>query len=135
LGDLAARTVVVHERRSALPRDPVIYDHIQPLAGEEINSFVPRSQTLALIDQYLGRRSALTYRRGHDLAADLARVLADRLNYRGDLEAVKNYPMAFLARVYVTFAADREVEPRSLMPRRGAPRRERRLEPALRGSR
>lgn len=111
LGDLAARTVVVHERRARLPRDPVIYDHIQPLETGEINSFVPRSETLALIDQYLGRRSVLTYRRGHELASDLARVLADRLDYRGDLEAVKNYPMAFLARVYVTFAGLRDLEP------------------------
>jgi len=110
LGDLAARTVVVHERRTFLPRDPVIYEKIQPLLAGDINSFVPRSDTLALIDQYLGRRSVLTYRRGHDLALDLAVALAERLDYQGDLDAVKNYPMAFLARVYVTFAAIRDVE-------------------------
>jgi uncharacterized RDD family membrane protein YckC len=110
LGDLAARTVVIHERRTQLPRDPVIYDHIQPLAAEDINAFVPRSDTLALIDQYLGRRSVLTYRRGHDLASDLALALARRLDYRGDLAAVREYPMAFLARVYVTFALRRDEE-------------------------
>jgi uncharacterized RDD family membrane protein YckC len=128
LGDLAARTVVIHERRTKLPRDPVIYDHIQPLAPEDINSFVPRSDTLALIDQYLGRRSVLTYRRGHDLAAELAQVLARKLDYRGDAEAVKQYPMAFLARVYVTFAVRREEEPqksRARSKRSSRPQRER----------
>jgi uncharacterized RDD family membrane protein YckC len=110
LGDLAARTVVVHERRAELPRDPVIYDHIQPLPQEERNSFTPRSDTLALIDQYLARRSVLTYRRGHDLASDLAKALAQRLDYRGDQTVVTEYPMAFLARVYVTFATPVEVE-------------------------
>jgi len=118
LGDLAARTVVIHERRTELPRDPVIYDHIQPLPADEINSFVPRSETLALIDQYLGRRSVLTYRRGHDLAADLAQVLAERLNFRGDLESVKHYPMAFLARVYVTFATNRDIEEKPVVRKR-----------------
>lgn len=125
LGDLAAGTVVVHERRTALPRDPVIYDHIQPLPRESINSFVPRSSTLALIDQFLGRRSVLTYERGHALAADLARTLADRLAYAGDRQAVRAYPMAFLARVYVTFAnlGDAAEEARRTRPARRGRRR------------
>lgn len=104
LGDLAARTVVVHERRSPLPRDPVIYDHILPIPPTERNAIVPRSETLALVDQFLGRRSVLSYQRGHELASRLAQGLADGLDYRGDPSAVVKYPMAFLARVYVTFA-------------------------------
>lgn len=104
LGDLAARTVVVHERRTLLPRDPVIYDHMQPIPPTERNALVPRSETLALVDQFLGRRSVLSYQRGHELASRLARGLAEGLAYRGDLAAVEKYPMAFLARVYVTFA-------------------------------
>jgi len=104
LGDLAARTVVVHERRTKLPRDPVIYDHIEPLSRDEMNGVSLPSDTLALIDQFLGRRSVLTYARGHELAGDLAVVLADRLEFQGDRQHLKRYPMAFLARVYVTFA-------------------------------
>lgn len=104
LGDLAARTVVVHERRTKLARDPVIYDHIEPLARDEMNGVSPPSETLALIDQFLGRRSVLTYARGHELAGALAEVLAERLQYMGDRKQLKRYPMAFLARVYVTFA-------------------------------
>lgn len=122
LGDLAARTVVVHERRTKLPRDPVIYDHIEPLARDEMNGVSLPSDTLALIDQFLGRRSVLTYARGHELAGDLAIVLADRLEFQGDRKQLKRYPMAFLARVYVTFAktpAELEAE-LEMTPRRAA---------------
>lgn len=104
LGDLAARTVVVHERRTTLPRDPAIYAHITRLPPEDRPRVPPRSETLSLIDAFLHRRPVLTYQRGHDLAADLAVSLATHWNYQGDWEQVRNYPMAFLARVYVTFA-------------------------------
>ncbi len=110
LGDLAARTVVIREERPGLPRDPAIYEHIQPLSAGEINALRPRSETLSLIDQYLTRRAVLTYQRGHELASGLAQVLAERLDYQGDRAAVEKYPMAFLARVYVTFATDRRQE-------------------------
>lgn len=111
LGDLAARTVVVHVRRSVLPRDPVIYERIAPLGADEIRSMRLRSETLTLIDQFLGRRSVLTYARGHELAQGLALNLAERLDYRGDRQHVADYPMAFLARVYVTFALDTAARP------------------------
>jgi uncharacterized RDD family membrane protein YckC len=103
LGDLAARTIVVEERHIRLPLDPLILEKIAPLARGEIGSFVPSDQTLALIEQFHGRRSALTYERGHEMALVLARVLADRLRYTGDLRLVEEYPMGFLARVYATF--------------------------------
>jgi uncharacterized RDD family membrane protein YckC len=104
LGDLAARTVVVHERRTTLPRDPAIYEHITRLPAEHRPRVPPRSETLALIDEFLNRRPVLTYQRGHDLASELAVALATSWNYPGDWEQVRKYPMAFLARVYVTFA-------------------------------
>lgn len=109
LGDLAARTMVVHSERWQLPRTPVIYDRIAPLTASEINRFIPRPQTLALIDQFLSRRSALTYQRGHELAGELARLLVRQLDYRGDLATIEKYPMAFLARVYVTFTVAKSV--------------------------
>lgn len=110
LGDLAARTIVIREHVPSLPRDPVIYDHIQPLPSNEINSLRPHSSTLTLIDQFLSRRSVLTYQRGHELAGGLATSLAERLDYQGDRAAVAAYPMAFLARVYVTFTTPRGLE-------------------------
>lgn len=108
LGDLAARTVVVHERRTVLPRDPVIYQHIEKLPSDQINSFPPPASTLAVIDEFLARRKVLTHSRGHQLARELATLIANRLDYRGDRAQVDDFPMAFLARVYVTFAAPRE---------------------------
>lgn len=108
LGDLAARTVVVHESRPVLPRDPVIYQHIEKLPSDQINSFTPPVSTLAVIDEFLARRKVLKHERGHQLARELALQLADRLDYRGDRQAVDEFPMAFLAKVYVTFATTRD---------------------------
>ena len=124
-GDLVARTIVVAEgRREAmtvqtgadeeetivvvksgvpLPQEPIILDRITPLNRSQIGGFVPQPRTLALIELFLGRRYALTYRRGHDMAAVLAQPLAKRLNYEGDKHYLKRYPMAFLASVYATF--------------------------------
>lgn len=123
LGDLAAGTIVIQERRVALPREAVILEKIQPLPHEEINRHVPDERTLSLIDQFLGRRQYLarrqliTHERGHQLAFRLARVLAERLDYAGDRQFVENYPMAFLARVYVTFIHRPEEETGDEPPR------------------
>lgn len=110
LGDLAARTVVIQERRATLPREPVIFEKIEPLPRSDLNSFTPRSRTLSLIDRFLGRRSVLLHERGHALAMPVASALASRLNYATEPEQVRKYPMAFLARVYVTFAAQRDAD-------------------------
>lgn len=111
LGDLAAGSVVISERRVVLPTQPVILERIAPLSREELGStFVPPARTLALIDRFLGRRHVLTHERGHDLALPLARTLAGRIDFRGDPAAVEQYPMAFLARVYVTFTRAPEEE-------------------------
>lgn len=120
LGDLAARTVVIQERRTELPREPVIFDRIEPLNRADLNSYTPRSRTLSLIDRYLGRRSVLLHERGHALAGPLAAALAHRLAYTADPERVRQYPMSFLAQVYVTFATGRSeesVEEEELVPR------------------
>lgn len=103
LGDLVARTIVIEERRVRLPLEPIILEKIQPLPRAEIGGFVPSSRTLALIENFLGRRSALTHRRGHDMAEVLARALATRLDFQSDRKQVERYPMAFLARVFATF--------------------------------
>ncbi len=103
LGDLVARTVVIEERRVSVPREPVILAKIEPLPRTEMGGFVPSSQTLMLIEEFLSRRHVLTYRRGHAMAYVLARALAKRLAFTGDPHLVDRYPMAFLARVYATF--------------------------------
>lgn len=108
LGDLVARTVVIEERRVSVPREPIILEKIEPLPRTDLGGFVPAGQTLALIEQFLGRRHVLTYRRGHAMAYILARALAKKLAYSGDPLLVDRYPMAFLARVYATFYQVRE---------------------------
>ena len=108
LGDLVARTVVIEERRVSVPREPIILEKIEPLPRTELGGYVPSGQTLALIEQFLGRRHVLTYRRGHAMAYILARALAKKLAYAGDPQLVDRYPMAFLARAYATFHQVRE---------------------------
>ncbi len=110
LGDLVARTVVIEERRVTVPREPVILEKIEPLPRNEMGGYVPAGQTLALIEQFLGRRHVLTYRRGHAMAHVLARALSQKLAYSGDPLLVDRYPMAFLARVYATFYQVREAD-------------------------
>ena len=104
LGDLVARTVVIAERPVRLPKEPIILEKIQPLPRAElVGSYVPTGRTLATIEDFLGRRFVLSHDRGHALAGPLAVRLAERLNFQGDPKLVQKYPMAFLARVYVTF--------------------------------
>ncbi|MEX2287363.1 MAG: RDD family protein [Planctomycetaceae bacterium] len=123
LGDLAARTVVIAERVVVLPTEPVILERIQPLSRDELGSYVPPAEMLTAIDHFLGRRYVLSHDRGHEIASLLAKPLARRLNYRGDPNLVTQYPMAFLARVYVTFLRrpdEADVEARELRPRTAA---------------
>lgn len=103
LGDHASGTIVITERKVRLPREPIILEKIERLPSHEINLFVPDEQTLAVIADFLSRRVAVRYERGHEISYPLARELASNLKYSGDPELVKKFPMAFLARVYVTF--------------------------------
>lgn len=104
LGDLIAGTVVVTERSVKLPTEPIILERIQPLPRTDLQgSFTPSERTLSLIEDFLHRRFVLTHDRGHALASVLASRLAERLNFQGEAKLVQQYPMAFLARVYVTF--------------------------------
>ena len=128
LGDIVARTVVIEERRVRVPREPIILEKIEPLPRTDLGGYVPAGQTLALIEEYLGRRYVLTYQRGHALAQVLAQALARKLNVTGDPQLVEKFPMAFLARVYATFHRTREVE--EMEELREEPVRRARREPA-----
>ncbi|VAX38846.1 hypothetical protein MNBD_PLANCTO02-3320 [hydrothermal vent metagenome] len=103
IGDVFARTIVITERRVVLPREPVIIEKIDPIPRDQMNGFVPSRSTLSVIDQFLGRRNVLSIDRGHEIAYPLAMALARKFQFRGDPQQVRRYPMAFLARVYVTF--------------------------------
>lgn len=111
IGDLLGRTVVVCERNVVLPREPVIVERIDPLPRDEISGPPPQARTLSIIDQFLGRRHLVSIPRGHDIARPLARSLAKQLRYSGEPNLVEDYPMAFLARVYVTYLRRDEEEP------------------------
>lgn len=117
LGDLLAHTVVVRERVVRLPREPVILERIEPLPADEVSGVPPSRRTLALIDEFLGRRHLVSIARGHEIARPLARALAHGLRYSGDSRYVDDYAMAFLARVYVTFLR-RDEDETSVDPRR-----------------
>ncbi|MBA4029778.1 MAG: hypothetical protein C0478_02530 [Planctomyces sp.] len=103
LGDIAAHTMVVQVHPVVLPVEPMILDHIAPIPRGESNGFAPSQSQLSTIRQFLGRRSRLTYQRGHQLSAELANVVAERMEFTGDRENVRRFPMAFLARVCATF--------------------------------
>jgi hypothetical protein len=68
-----------------------------------LGRWTPPVSTLALIEEFLERRMVLDYERGHALCRGLAKMLAQRLDYKGPRELVERYPMAFVARVYATF--------------------------------
>ena len=111
LGDLVAGTVVITERSVQLPREPIILEKIQPLPRNEfLSNYVPSEKTLGIVEQFLSRRFVLTHDRGHALASVLASRLAEKLSFEGDTKLVQQYPMAFLARVYVTFLKRTEDE-------------------------
>jgi uncharacterized RDD family membrane protein YckC len=119
VGDLAAGTVVISERHVSLPREPVIIARIQPLERGEINRWRPDARTLSLIDDFLTRRHVLTHERGHAISAELAQSLGRKLEYRGDPFQLRDYPMSFLARVYVTFARRDDDEEIRVVPDEG----------------
>ncbi|MAT14242.1 MAG: hypothetical protein CMJ46_03125 [Planctomyces sp.] len=103
LGDLTAGTIVITERRVQLPREPIILEKIDPIPLAQLNKYKPDEQTLAVIGDFLSRRVAVDYKRGHELSRPLAHELARKFQFRGDPELVRKFPMAFIARVYVTF--------------------------------
>lgn len=133
LGDLVGQTVVIEERRVRVPREPVILEKIKPLPRTELGSYVPSGQTLTLIEEFLGRRHVLTYRRGHAMAYVLAHPLAKKLAFSGDPQLVERYPMAFLAAVYATFYQVHEGDDDESTDGR-EPAAGRRTEPALAGA-
>lgn len=124
IGDLFAGAVVIRTVPAAVPKQPVILEKISPIDRALIAGPRPPRGTLAVVDEYLARRSVLDHDRGHQLALPLALAIARRLKYAGDPDDVRVYPMAFLARVWATYLRpepDGAEDPPTLPPRTSSP--------------
>lgn len=121
LGDLAARTVVVHEKRPELPRPPMILDKIDAIPRDELGSRLPRPATLALIDEFLrGARSSptngATPSPGHSPKPSPARSAT------AAIRSSSNNTRWPFSRVHVTFARQRDADSDNESPARSRPR-------------
>ncbi|MEM9702205.1 MAG: RDD family protein, partial [Planctomycetota bacterium] len=63
VGDLFAGTVVVRTQPARVPKQPVILDKISPIDRSLIAGPKPPRSTLAVVDEYLGRRGVLDHER------------------------------------------------------------------------
>ncbi len=101
LGDLAAATMVIHERRVRLRRSTGKSD-IEPIAADERTTrYRPDDRLLALLERLYERRGAIPRARANEIAAPIAGEIALRMGYEGDVDQA---PAAFLCRVFRTFA-------------------------------
>jgi uncharacterized RDD family membrane protein YckC len=105
LGDLAAGTIVVRERRLRLPAPEVVpggrfrRPGMEPpdatLIAELVHLVRPAERDL--LRSFLARRKALNWSARSTLARRLATLLAIRMRYAGDLR----YPEPFLEAIYL----------------------------------
>jgi uncharacterized RDD family membrane protein YckC len=104
LGDVAAGTMVIHERRHRLRREVPDLEGVRRLAPEEIGSpWRPTERTLDLLYLFALRRDALAPARAREIAAILAEPLQRQLVSPVPLDD----PGLFLLRVLRTFHQDR----------------------------
>ncbi len=75
LGDLAAGTIIVRERRESAPRVPTLVDVDTDPAEHVLDASAITAEELAAVRAYLGRRATL----GDDVRRQLAHTLAERL--------------------------------------------------------
>lgn len=101
IGDLVARTLVVHEPVTRLNRREKLPAGVTPFAWGEIQyQRAPGPRVLLLIERLLRRSRRLPAARAQTLAAILAAPLAQRLGYQAALDN----PLLFLQRVFASFA-------------------------------
>ena len=104
LGDLAAGTVVVRERRARFRGDPKAFLEIDPIPRVDLgSSYRPSERVLTLIETLFRRRRRLHPGRAAEIAAVIAVPLAERLGYRGESNEPIENPASFLFRVLRTF--------------------------------
>jgi uncharacterized RDD family membrane protein YckC len=104
IGDLLAGTIVVRERRAPLHATPAALQEVPPLARDQIETpYRPSERTLDLIETFWYRRRELPDARADEIAAILARPLAERLRYREPKPEHLSHPARFLLRVLRTF--------------------------------
>ncbi len=102
LGDVAAGTMVVHERRERLRRETADLEGASRLSPSEIGAgWTPRERTLDLVHAFSLRRDQLGPARAREIARILAEPLARRLGHES--EDLHRRPDLFLLRFYRTF--------------------------------
>jgi uncharacterized RDD family membrane protein YckC len=102
LGDVAAGTMVIHERRERLRRETADLEGASRLSPSELGAgWRPRERTLDLVHAFALRRDQLEPARAREIARILAEPLARRLGYRG--EDLHRHPDLFLLRLHRTF--------------------------------
>ena len=103
LGDLAAGTMVVRERRHKLQRESPDLEGAARLTPEEIDpTWRPAERTLDLIHAFALRRAEMPDARAREIAEVLAVPLARRLSWR-TAAGERVPPDRFLLRVFRTF--------------------------------
>lgn len=100
LGDLAAGTMVVHERRRRLKNEPPDLGGATPFEAAQTDlAFRPTERTLDLIHAFALRQGELPLVRAREIASILAEPLARRVGWRARPEP----PERFLLRAFRTF--------------------------------
>jgi len=108
LGDLVAGTMVVRERREELRGPPPALASAVPFERSEVDFATrPPERTLELIERLFDRAEQLGTARFEEIAGHLARPLAARLRYDGDVMAG---PSDFLLRTLRTFSEPAAVD-------------------------
>lgn len=103
LGDLLAATIVVREQREEL-REGMSLDRVERIPQSQLQAGRrPSERTLDLIETLFLRRGDLPLRRLDEIAAIIARPVADRLGYEDLQEEHRRSPARFLLRVLKTF--------------------------------
>jgi uncharacterized RDD family membrane protein YckC len=107
LGDIAAGTVVVRERRARFRGDPKALLDLDPIPPVEIgSSYRPPERVLTLIETLFRRRRQLHPARADEIAALIAVPLSERIDYRGEPNEPIDDPAHFLFRVLRTFGSE-----------------------------
>ena len=104
IGDLVAGTMVVHETRERLRHDPEVCANARPLETTERREAVRVSErTLDVIERLFSRQGTLSQGRQEEIAALLAKPLADQLGASIENTGRLKYSY-FLRRVLKTFS-------------------------------
>lgn len=104
IGDLVAGTMVVRDRREALQTGLDLLREVPPFTREQMElPFRPVDRTLDVMETFCRRRRQLTDARANEIAAILAKPLAERIGYLDPKREHVREPAHFLLRALRTF--------------------------------